>query len=73
MKREKSIVALALVSLFLGALWFSASSLQAADMIQIKGSDSEVNLVQSLAEAFMKKNPGVNIAVTGGAGTGSPP
>ena len=71
MKREKSIVALALVSLFLGALWFSASSLQAADMIQIKGSDSEVNLVQSLAEAFMKKNPGVNIAVTGGgSGTG---
>jgi len=71
MKREKSIVALALVSLFLGTLWFSASSLQAADMIQVKGSDSEVNLVQSLAEVFMKKNPGVNIAVTGGgSGTG---
>jgi len=71
MKREKSTVALALVSLFLGALWFSASSLQAADMIQIKGSDSEVNLVQSLAEAFMKKNPGASIAVTGGgSGTG---
>ncbi len=71
MKREKSIVALALVSIFLGALWFSASSLQAADMIQVKGSDSEVNLVQSLAEVFMKKNPGVNIAVTGGgSGTG---
>ena len=71
MKRENFIVALARVSLFLGALWFSASSLQAADMIQIKGSDSEVNLVQNLAEAFMKKNPGVNIAVTGGgSGTG---
>ncbi len=39
--------------------------------IQIKGSDSEVNLVQKLAEEFMKKNPGVNIAVTGGgSGTG---
>lgn len=71
MKREKSIVPLAMLSLFLGALWFSVSSLQAADMIQVKGSDSEVNLVQSLAEAFMKKNPGVNIAVTGGgSGTG---
>jgi len=71
MKREKSTVALALVSLFLGALWFSASSLQAADMIQIKGSDSEVNLVQRLAEVFMQKNPGANIAVTGGgSGTG---
>lgn len=40
-------------------------------MIQIKGSDSEVNVVQKLAEEFMKKNPGVNIAVTGGgSGTG---
>jgi phosphate transport system substrate-binding protein len=43
----------------------------AQDMIQIKGSDSEVNLVQALAEQFMKKNPGANIAVTGGgSGTG---
>ena len=40
-------------------------------MIQVKGSDSEVNLVQRLAEVFMQKNPGVNIAVTGGgSGTG---
>jgi phosphate transport system substrate-binding protein len=40
-------------------------------MIQIKGSDSEVNLVQRLAEVFMQKNPGANIAVTGGgSGTG---
>lgn len=34
--------------------------------IQVKGSDSEVNLVQRLAEEFTKKNPGANIAVTGG-------
>ncbi len=34
--------------------------------IQIKGSDTEVNLVQRLAEAFMEKNPGMSIAVTGG-------
>jgi len=71
MKRENFIHVLARVSIFLGVLWFSASSLQAADMIQIKGSDSEVNLVQNLAEAFMKKNPGTDIAVTGGgSGTG---
>ena len=44
---------------------------QAQNMIQIKGSDSEVNLVQRLAEVFMQKNPGANIAVTGGgSGTG---
>ena len=40
-------------------------------LIQVKGSDSEVNLVQKLAESFMKKNPDVNISVTGGgSGTG---
>lgn len=39
--------------------------------IQIKGSDTEVNLVQRLAEVFMEKNPEVSIAVTGGgSGTG---
>ena len=39
--------------------------------IQIKGSDTMVNLGQALAEAFNKKNPGVNVAVTGGgSGTG---
>lgn len=39
--------------------------------IQIKGSDTEVNLVQRLAEAFMESNPDVSIAVTGGgSGTG---
>lgn len=44
---------------------------RAQSMIQVKGSDSEVNLVQRLAEVFMKKHPQVNIAVTGGgSGTG---
>lgn len=39
--------------------------------IQIKGSDTEVNLVQRLAEVFMEKTPDVSIAVTGGgSGTG---
>lgn len=43
----------------------------AQSLIQVKGSDSEVNLVQRLAEVFMQKNPGVNMAVTGGgSGTG---
>lgn len=39
--------------------------------IQIKGSDTMVNLAQAWAEEFSKKNPGVNAAVTGGgSGTG---
>ena len=51
-------------------LSFSSAAL-AQGTIQIKGSDSEVNLVQRLAEVFMQKNPGVNISVTGGgSGTG---
>ena len=44
---------------------------QSASTIQIRGSDSEVNLVQRLAELFMDENTGVQIAVTGGgSGTG---
>lgn len=34
--------------------------------IQIKGSDTMVNLMQALAEDFMKKHPYVFVAVTGG-------
>jgi phosphate transport system substrate-binding protein len=42
-----------------------------AKAIQIKGSDTMVNLGQAWAEAFNKKHPRVNIAVTGGgSGTG---
>ncbi|HEX7503364.1 MAG TPA: phosphate ABC transporter substrate-binding protein [Acidobacteriota bacterium] len=44
---------------------------QQADSIQIKGSDTMVNLGQAWAEAFMKVNPTVSVAVTGGgSGTG---
>lgn len=39
--------------------------------IQIKGSDTMVNLGQAWAEEFMKKEPEISIAVTGGgSGTG---
>jgi phosphate transport system substrate-binding protein len=39
--------------------------------IQIKGSDTMVNLSQAWAEEFMKESPEINIAVTGGgSGTG---
>jgi len=40
-------------------------------MLQIKGSDTMVNLVQILAEEYMAKTPGAAIAVLGGgSGTG---
>lgn len=39
--------------------------------IQIKGSDTMVNLCQAWAEAFMEQHPDVTVAVTGGgSGTG---
>jgi len=49
----------------------SAFAQSAKSSIQIKGSDTMVNLGQAWAEAFNKKNPEVNVAVTGGgSGTG---
>lgn len=62
----KKITLIGLVSLaLLGGLLFGAK------MIQVKGSDTMVNLVQILAEEFMAKNPGAPIAVLGGgSGTG---
>lgn len=47
------------------------STAQAENMLQIKGSDTLINLVQRLAEVYMEENPGEYIAVTGGgSGTG---
>ncbi len=45
---------------------FTLPILSAQDMIQIKGSDTSVNLVQMLAETYMEKNPKIPIVVTGG-------
>ncbi len=38
----------------------------AADFIQVKGSDTEVNVVQRMAEVYMQKHKNTAIAVTGG-------
>jgi phosphate transport system substrate-binding protein len=44
---------------------------QGRKMIQVKGSDTMINLVQILAEEYMNKNPQAKIAVLGGgSGTG---
>lgn len=71
-----------ILSLSLAATLFACSSPEAEKPaavapapqkteIVIKGSDSEVNVVQKLAEEFMKTNPTVAISVTGGgSGTG---
>ncbi len=55
---------------FLHTFSFSLIS-SASDTIQIKGSDTMVNLAQAWAEEFMRLHPEVSIAVTGGgSGTG---
>jgi|SRR5665647_440038 len=65
---KKTIVIIALSLALLGSLLLAAP---ARKMIQIKGSDTMVNLVQILAEEYMGKTPGAAIAVLGGgSGTG---
>ncbi|MFH1854489.1 MAG: phosphate ABC transporter substrate-binding protein [Candidatus Omnitrophota bacterium] len=55
----------------ISALLVFTSNANAQKMLQIKGSDTLINLVQRLAEVYMEKNPGKYIAVTGGgSGTG---
>lgn len=62
---------LKIISVITLALFMCTSSGFARDMIQIKGSDTLINLVQRLSEVYMEKNPGKAIAVTGGgSGTG---
>ena len=56
----KSVIAIGLMLLIIPSLALSAT------FIQVKGSDTEVNVVQRLAENFMKKNPAYSLAVTGG-------
>ncbi|MBI1883744.1 MAG: phosphate ABC transporter substrate-binding protein [Chlamydiae bacterium] len=54
------------ISLFCGTTLFAGEK-----MIQVKGSDTMVNLGQAWAEAFMEVHPDSAIAVTGGgSGTG---
>ncbi|MCM8799911.1 MAG: phosphate ABC transporter substrate-binding protein [Candidatus Omnitrophica bacterium] len=65
----KKIIFLLIAILFISIPISKAQKLK--NSIQIKGSDTMVNLVQAWSERFMQKNPAVFIAVTGGgSGTG---
>jgi phosphate transport system substrate-binding protein len=69
MKIKKLLLA-GLIGLCLVALP-PAGQAQKSKMLQIKGSDTMVNLVQIVAEEYMGKNPGTALAVLGGgSGTG---
>jgi len=65
----KKMIIIAIVAL--GLLAAVLMGAPAKKMLQIKGSDTMVNLVQILAEEYMNKNAGTAIAVLGGgSGTG---
>ncbi len=57
MKRIITVVIISLIAVM---------NISAQDFIQIKGSDTLINLVQRLSEVYMEENPNVAIAVTGG-------
>ena len=60
-----SIVLLAGISVFI-FLTKNQSTIPKKESLVIKGSDTEVQLVSNLVEAFLEKNPGADISVTGG-------
>lgn len=65
--KKTLVIALALIGLLATVIMAAP----AKKMIQVKGSDTMVNLVQILAEEYMNQNPGSAIAVLGGgSGTG---
>ena len=71
MKMAKGVVAVALSVAWSACLLSSASADELRGSLQIKGSDTMVNLCQAWAEAFMARHPQVTVAVTGGgSGTG---
>ena len=60
---KKYLGLLSVLSLGLGLV---AGPADAKNFLQVKGSDTEVNVVQRLAENYMKKDTNASIAVTGG-------
>lgn len=70
MKKLTATIGL-LALLLVASLGLTSPASAQKKMIQIKGSDTMVNLVQILAEEYMAKKPGTAIAVLGGgSGTG---
>lgn len=71
MKSKRMFLTAMIIPLFLILANCSVHAEELSGSIQIKGSDTMVNLGQAWAEQFMEKNPDTSIAVTGGgSGTG---
>jgi len=70
-KKEKNMFKKGMLILAMGMFLNPAFAATQATSLQIKGSDTMVNLGQSWAEEFTKIHPGLNVSVTGGgSGTG---
>jgi phosphate transport system substrate-binding protein len=68
---ERIIKGLVLAGLVLAVVCTPILLSAQTKMLQVKGSDTMINLVQILAEEFMAKNPKMPVAVLGGgSGTG---
>ena len=69
--KKTGIASSSLILLLAMTMLTSVCEAKDSHSIQIKGSDTMVNLVQAWAEEFMSQNPQVFVAVTGGgSGTG---
>jgi phosphate transport system substrate-binding protein len=70
-EKEKTVARRVFCILVASILAMTACSRTRMNSIQIKGSDTMVNLGQTWAEKYMEQNPGDFVAVTGGgSGTG---
>lgn len=68
MSKATSLVAVIFISVIIAYIFFgknSSDSVQKESLV-IKGSDTEVQMVSNLSEAFLERNPGADISVTGG-------
>ncbi|MFA5791569.1 MAG: PstS family phosphate ABC transporter substrate-binding protein [Candidatus Paceibacterota bacterium] len=64
---KKVILPLSLLAVLIVIfLFWDKSPTSKEESLTIKGSDTEVQLVSNLVEAFLEKNPRANISVTGG-------
>lgn len=69
--KQKLLLIIPIVLVVLGLMSFAPAQAKQEESIQIKGSDTMVNLGQAWAEVFMEDKPDTLIAVTGGgSGTG---
>ncbi len=69
--RNSTVVRRVLTAALIITTIYAGAAFAASKTLQIKGSDTMVNLMSNMAEAFMKVHSDISVAVTGGgSGTG---